>query len=99
MSSVAVSTVLDDAEKIAEELVPPVAAVPRVLAVVVQHLNEFAKSNTGKELIGLGEDILGIAPPPAADQASAAEASTDPAVLAKLAELQTEIDKLKAGGA
>lgn len=107
MSDNAVTTVLDDAEKIAEELVPPVAAVPRVLGVVVAQLDMFLKSSTGKGLENLAEAALGIAPPPAPDAPAAptGESAADVALAAKVANQETEIAELrelvtsKSGGA
>lgn len=98
MSDNAVATVLTDAEKIAEELCPPVAAVPRVVGVLIKQVEQLSKTATGKDLEALAEEALGLTPPPAAE----APAGTDPAVAAKLAELQSEIDAIKAangGGA
>jgi hypothetical protein len=71
-----------------------VAAVPRVVGVLIKQVEQLAKTTTGKEIEALAEDVLGIAPP-SAEGGTSAE-GTDPAVQAKLNELQAEIDALKA---
>jgi hypothetical protein len=84
MSSVA--ALLDDAEKIAEELCPPVAAVPRVLGVLIKQVEKIA----GAQLVPLIEQDLGLTPP----AAPAASTPAETAYPAQLAALQAEIDAL-----
>lgn len=85
----AVTTVLTDAEKIAEELVPSVAAVPRVVGVLIKQVEKLSQTAIGKDIEALAEEALGLTP------AAPATEGTDPTVAAKLAELQREIDALK----
>lgn len=81
MSDNAISVVLDDAEKIAEELCPPVAAVPRVVGVLIKQVEQLAQSQTGKGIEQLAEAALGITPAEGAEDVS---------------ELKAEVEQLKA---
>jgi hypothetical protein len=82
----AISVVLDDAEKIAEELCPPVASVPRVVGVLIKQVEQLAQSTTGKELEALAEEALGL------------KKTTEQETAERLAALEQENAALKGGG-
>jgi hypothetical protein len=60
------ATILEDAERIAPDLVPSAADLGRVVGVVVQHLEAAA----GHELPKLADELLGIPPPEGATEAA-----------------------------
>lgn len=92
MSSVA--NVIDDAEKIAAELVPGGANLPEIVGTLILHVEKLA----GGELERLTEKELGIEPPPApAAEVSAESASAEQEKIKEL-EAQLAAEKAKAGG-
>lgn len=83
MSSI--QTIVEDAQKIASELIPPGGVLAEAVGVLTKQVEKLA----GAELTSLTDAELGKAAPPAADQAAGAEpAKTIP-------ELEAELDAAK----
>jgi hypothetical protein len=76
--SSSVSAVLEDAEKIATEFVPPDSSLGKVVGVLILHVEEAL----GHKLEGLTDEVLGIVPTATATQD--AEVADDKKEIAKL---------------
>ena len=85
--STSLENVLDDAERIAPQLVPLSTKLPEVVGVLIAHLESIA----GHELTNLKDDVLGIAPDPTVQEQAPAGSATE----TQLAEARAENQQLR----